>query len=275
MQEFSGWSHPTGELGALTAAAHVRSAALAGRAGELERRAADAPPARPFAAALRGDRVAVIAEVKRRSPSKGAIAPALAAGEQARAYAAGGAAALSILTEPDRFGGRESDVGEALAATAIPIVKKDFHVAPLQLVEARALGASAALLIARALPPRELTSLVQLAAELGLETLVEIRDERELDIALAAGARVIGVNNRNLETLVIDLATSDRVLPLVPGDCLAVFESGVHGPADVARAAEAGADAVLVGSSVSGAADPASAVRALTTVARLGRRVAA
>jgi indole-3-glycerol phosphate synthase len=217
----------------------------------------------------------VIAEVKRRSPSKGAIAPGLSAAEQARAYAAGGAAALSILTEPERFGGRDADVGEALAATRIPVLKKDFHVAPLQLIEARALGASAALLIVRAVPPRELIGLVRLADELGLETLVEIRDERELDVALAADARVIGVNNRNLETLAIDLATCDRVLPLIPGDRVAVFESGVHGPADVVRAAEAGADAVLVGSSVSAAVDPAAAVRALTGVARVGRAVAA
>ena len=262
-------------LGELTAAARDRALALAPSRAALERQAADAPPARPFAAALRGPTVRVIAEVKRRSPSKGDIAPGASAGGQARAYEAGGAAALSILTEPARFGGSDADLAEALAATTIPVLKKDFHVAPLQLVQARALGASAALLIARAHRPAELAALVNLAAQLRLEVLVEVRDERELDSALAAGAHVVGVNNRDLETLVIDLATSDRLLPLIPDDRIAVFESGVSGAAEVARAGAAGADAVLVGSSVSAAPDPTHAVRALAGVPRMGRAVAA
>lgn len=264
-----------GVLGELSDASRRRAAALAGRRAALERAACDAPAGPGFAAALRRATVAVIGEVKRRSPSKGDIAPGLSAADQSAAYAAGGAAALSILTEPDRFGGSDADVHAARAATTLPILKKDFHVDPLQMVEARALGASAALLIARALHPDTLRALAAVARGLGLETLVEIRDERELDAALAAEATVIGVNNRNLETLLIDLATGERIVPLIPPDRVAVFESGVYGAAEVERAAAAGADAVLVGSSISAAADPVAAVRALAAVPRRGRAPAA
>ena len=271
MQAVSAWTPPTGTLGALVAAARVRAAALVPGRAELERRAVDRvaacePPA--FAPALRRADVAVIAEVKRRSPSKGDIAPDLSGAVQATRYADGGAAALSILTEPERFGGAIADLDAARAAVAIPLLKKDFNVDPLQVVEAAAHGASAVLLIARALPPAALAALARDARALGLEPLVEIRDEAELEAALRAGATVIGVNNRNLETLVIDPTTGDRLLPRIPGDCVAIWESGVQTAADVRRAADAGADAVLVGSSVSAAADPSAAVRALTGVTR-------
>ena len=262
-------------LAELCASARAAVPALAARRAELEHAAAAAPAGPAFGASLaRGDRVTVIAELKRSSPSKGAINAALAAGAQAAAYAAGGAAALSILTEPSRFGGQAADVTDAIAATGgrVPVLKKDFHVHPLQLVEARALGASAALLIARALTPADLRTMERAARDLGLETLIEIRDERELDAALAADARVIGVNNRNLETLAIDLATGERVVPLIPADRVAVFESGVYTPAEVARAAAAGADAVLVGSSISAAHDPAAAVATLAAVRRVAAR---
>ena len=271
MQAVSAWTPPTGTLGALVAAARVRAAALATRRVDLERRAIDRvaasePPA--FAAALRRADVAVIAEVKRRSPSKGDIAPDLSGAVQATRYADGGAAALSILTEPDRFGGSIADLDAARAAVALPLLKKDFNVDPVQVLEAAAHGASAVLLIARAVPPDALVALARDVRALGLEPLVEIRDEAELEAALRAEATVIGVNNRNLETLVIDAATGDRLLPLIPAGRIAVWESGVQGPDDVRRAAAAGADAVLVGSSVSAAADPAAAVRALTGIAR-------
>ncbi len=262
-------------LGELSDASARRAEKLEGRRAALERAAADAGSVPGFATALRRATVAVIGEVKRRSPSKGDIAPALSAAAQGAAYAAGGAAALSILTEPLRFGGSDDDVSAARSATALPILKKDFHVAPLQMIEARALGASAALLIARALAPERLRELAGAARDVGLETLVEIRDERELEAALAADATVIGVNNRNLETLAIDLATGERLVPLIPADRVAVFESGVYGPAEVERAAAAGADAVLVGSSLSAAADPAAALRAIAGVARRGRVSAA
>ena len=271
MQAVSAWTPPTGTLGTLVAAARVRAAALAPRRAELERSAvnrvaASEPPA--FAAALRRAHVAVIAEVKRRSPSKGDIAPDLSGAVQATRYVDGGAAALSILTEPDRFGGSIADLDAARAAVAVPLLKKDFNVDPVQVLEAAAHGASAVLLIARALAPAALVALARDARALGLEPLVEIRDEAELEAALRAEAVVIGVNNRNLETLVIDPATGDRVLPLIPASCVAVWESGVQAVDDVRRAAAVGADAVLVGSSVSAAPDPSAAVRALTGVAR-------
>jgi indole-3-glycerol phosphate synthase len=219
--------------------------------------------------------VAVIAELKRSSPSRGAINPAMDAARQAAAYAGGGAAALSVLTEPTRFGGSPDDVVAARGATAVPLLKKDFHVDPLQVLEARVLGASAVLLIARALDDARLAALVALAHDTGVEPLVEVRDDRELDAALAAGARVIGVNNRDLETLVIDRGTSERLLPRIPSGCVAIAESGVRDAGDVRRAAACGADAVLVGSSVSAAADPGAAVRALAGVSRQGRGASA
>ena len=260
------WTPPTGTLAALCAAARERVGELRGRAAELEA-AALARAARPsFAAALRGERVTVVAEIKRASPSKGPIALGLDAGAQAAAYVAGGAAALSVLTEPTRFGGTIADLDSAGAATGgrVPLLRKDFVLDRAQIVEARAHGASAVLLIARALRPADLAALARDAAALGLDVLAEVRDEWELDAALASGAPVIGVNNRNLETLAIDLATGERLVPQIPADRVAVFESGVVTPADVARAAAAGADAVLVGSSVSGASDPSAAVAALT-----------
>ena len=265
------WTPPTGTLGRLIAEADARVLALRDRRAELERRAADAPVAPSMATALISSTVAVIAEVKRRSPSKGDIAPGLGAGAQAAAYEAGGAAALSILTEPAHFGGRDADLAEARAAVPLPLLKKDFHVDPLQMLEARALGASAALVIARALSPAGVRELARVAADVGLEVLFEVRDERELEAVLAADALMIGVNNRDLETLVIDPDTAARLLPLIPGDRIAVAESGVQARADVDRYAAAGTDAVLVGSSISASADPAAAVRALADVVRVGR----
>ncbi|GJG88581.1 indole-3-glycerol phosphate synthase 1 [Gemmatimonadetes bacterium T265] len=267
------WTAPGGVLAELCAAARERVAALRPRAAELERAAAGRPLPPSFAGALRRDVVSVVAEIKRSSPSKGAIAPGLDAGDQAVAYARGGAAALSVLTEPTRFDGSigDLDVAGTAVAGAVPLLRKDFVVDRLQLVEARAHGASAVLLIARALAPATLRELARDAVALGLDVLAEVRDERELDAALDAGAPVIGVNNRNLETLAIDLATGERLVPLIPADRVAVFESGVLGPQEVARAAAVGADAVLVGSSVSAAADPAAAVAALTRVARRAR----
>ena len=264
-----------GPLGELVAAAVIRVRDdLGGRRAELERAVAAAPAAPSFLAALRGEQVAVIAELKRWSPSKGAINPGMDAGRQAAAYAAGGAAALSVLTEPARFGGHRDDLAAARGGTAIPLLKKDFHVDELQVLEARALGASAVLLIARALDDERLAVLARLAHAVGIEPLVEIRDERELAAALEAGARAIGVNNRDLETLAIDRLTSERVIPLIPPSCVAIAESGVRDAADVAAAADVGADAVLVGSSVSAAPDPARAVRALAAVTRVGRGAA-
>lgn len=265
------WTPPSGTLGRLVAEAEARVATLRPRRDQLVRQALAAAVAPSMSAALLGRSVGVIAEVKRRSPSKGDIAPGLGAGAQAAAYAAGGAAALSILTEPAHFGGRDADLAEARAAVALPLLKKDFHVDPMQMAEARALGASAALVIARAVSPARLGELARAAADVGLEVLFEVRDEAELETVLEAGALMIGVNNRDLETLVIDADTAVRVLPLVPADRIAIAESGVRTRADVERYASAGADAVLVGSSISASSEPATAVRALADVSRVGR----
>jgi indole-3-glycerol phosphate synthase len=245
--------------------------ALDARRAALESAAASAPAPPAFAAALRGGRVAVIAEIKRRSPSRGAINAALRAPDRAAAYVAGGAAAISVLTEPDRFGGSADDLRSVSARVAVPVLCKDFIVDALQLVEARALGAAAALLIVRALDPARLLALVDAARRLGVEPLLEVRDAAELALALDAGAQVIGVNSRDLETLRLDPDTWARVLPAIPGPVIAVAESGVAGRADVVRAGLLGADAVLVGSSLSGGSAAATAVAALADVPWVGR----
>lgn len=236
---------------------------------ELRARALDtgAPP--PFASSLRdGATVAVIAEIKRRSPSKGAINEGIRAGDRAALYADAGARALSILTEPSEFGGTTDDLLEVRARVGLPLLKKDFHVDEAQVWEARALGASAILFIARALAPHRLDALVETALMAGLEPLVEIRSEAELARAVATPATVIGVNARDLETLIIEPWVTERLLPAIPGDRVRVAESGMSSAEDVRRAAALGAHAVLVGSSLSAADDPSAALRALAAVSR-------
>ena len=271
MQAYSAWTPPTGTLGAIVAEARDRAALLKPNAAELTESAASAPPSPSLASALRTDTVAVIAEVKRRSPSKGWINPGISAVDQARSYETGGAAAVSILTEPAHFGGSASDLVAVRDAVSIPALKKDFHVDPIQLIEAKALGASAALLIARALSPDLLCGMIDAARGLALEVIVEIRDDDELARALDAGAAIIGINNRNLETLDIDPATSERLLAQIPRHVIAIAESGVQSRADVERLARCGADAVLVGSVLSASPDPVDAVRQLAGVHRISR----
>jgi indole-3-glycerol phosphate synthase len=265
------WEPAGGTLGELTKASLQRAEASEPLMAELRARAFDQPAAKPFAGALRGSTVSVIAEVKRASPSKGAIAPGLNAAQQASRYVAGGAAAISVLTEPTRFGGSLDDLASVAAAVAVPVIRKDFIVAPVQLWEARAAGASAALLIVRALAPDLLQRLVDSAQEAGLALLVEVRDEGELARALQVGAGVIGVNNRNLETLVIDPTTAPRLIRSIPVACIAVAESGISRVEDVLPAAAAGADAILVGGAISAASDARAAVAALTVVPRRTR----
>lgn len=265
------WRPPVGTLGELTRAAIERAERALPGLAELQARAKDRSPAIPFAAALRGPTVRVVAEVKRASPSKGAIAPGLDAAAQAVLYVEGGAAAISVLTEPTRFGGSLSDLSDVASRVQVPVIRKDFIVAPVQLWEARSAGASAALLIVRALSPDLLQRLMDAAGEIGLGILMEVRDEAELDRAVAVGAKVIGVNNRNLETLVIDPATAPRVIPQIPAAIIAVAESGMQRVEDVGPAASAGADAILVGSAISASADPVAAVAALASVPRRAR----
>jgi indole-3-glycerol phosphate synthase len=275
MQVARSWTPPVGPLGRLSSASAeraVRARALRPFDEQVAEALATAPAPDILAALTARDDVAIIAELKRASPSKGEINTALDAALQVRAYADGDATAMSILTEPTEFGGSIDDLRIAAALALAPCIRKDFITDAVQLVEARSAGAAAALLIARALPGDTLTELVFTARMLGIEPLVEIRDEDELSDALESGALLIGVNNRNLETLEIDPFTSMRLLPLIPVTHLAIYESGVQGRGDVERAATYGADAVLVGSSISAAAAPTDAVRALTGVLRQRRR---
>jgi indole-3-glycerol phosphate synthase len=271
VQATPAWIPPAGTLGGIISEAYQRAEKLRRDRDALERAAGDAGVVPSLEDSLRRSVVSVIAEVKRRSPSKGWIKSGLGAAAQARSYEEGGAAAISVLTEPQHFGGSNEDLTSVRDAVRLPILKKDFHVDPIQLVEAKALGASAALLIVRALSPDTLSRLSATGGELGLELLYEVRDRVELKRAMEAGARIIGVNNRNLETLVIDPTTAERLVAEIPADLVAIGESGVSSRGDVERLARSGADAVLVGSAVSAAEDPAAAVRMLATVERVSR----
>lgn len=221
------------------------------------------PPTRGFAGALWAGRPpAVIAEVKRASPSAGTIADADPA-EQARAYGRAGAAAVSVLTEPRHFDGSLADLRAVHLATDIPVLRKDFLVHPAQLMEARVEGADAVLLIAAALSDGELTAMVAVAEDLGLGVLLETHSEDELARALATDTKVIGVNARDLETLEVDVDRALDHLRRIPDERIAVMESGIASRADVERAMAAGARAVLVGEALMRAPDPAEKLREL------------
>jgi indole-3-glycerol phosphate synthase len=243
--------------------------ALRRRARALEAEAESSPVPRDFSGALRRPDgcLAVIAEIKRRSPSKGALAPDLDPAVTARRYAAGGAAALSVLTDGPYFDGSLADLAAARAAVALPVLRKDFTLDPLQVVEARAAGADAVLLITAALPDdAQLGDLAATAAALGLAALVEVDDEAGLERALDAGATLVGVTNRNLRTFGEDLSTAERLAARIPAGVVSVAESAIRSPADAQRMAEAGFDAVLVGEALVKAADPEAAVASLAAV---------
>jgi indole-3-glycerol phosphate synthase len=229
---------------------------LRGRAGELWARATAAPPARPFTDALRGGRI--VAEMKRRSPSGGALREGLDCAAVARAYADAGAVALSVLTDGPSFGGSLDDLAAARAAVALPVLRKDFVVDPVQVAEARAAGADAVLLIVAVLGPAGVDECLEAAARCGVAALVEAHEAEEVAIAVAAGARLVGINNRDLRTLRTDLGTFARLRPLVPGDRVCVAESGVASAADAARLVADGADAVLCGEALMRASEPGS-----------------
>ena len=222
------------------------------------------PPTRSLAAALRAHPPGLIAEVKRASPSRGLLRADLDAVALARSYAAAGAAAISVLTEERYFQGSLADlkaVREALDGP--PVLRKDFIFDMYQVFEARAYGADAILLIAAILNPGLLTSLIALARSLGLECLVEVHDEAELERALMAGAEIVGINNRDLRTFEVDLATTERLRPLVPPEVTVVTESGVHTRADVQRLTALGVHGVLIGEALVLADDPAAKIREL------------
>jgi indole-3-glycerol phosphate synthase len=232
---------------------------------EIKARALDAPAPLDVMAALRAPGIGVIAEVKRASPSRGALANIADPAQLARAYEDGGARVISVLTEQRRFNGSLADLDTVRAAVSIPVLRKDFIVKPYQIHEARAHGADMLLLIVAALEQSVLESLLERTESLGMTALVEVHTEEEADRALQAGARVIGVNARDLKTLEVDRDCFGRIAPGLPSNVIRVAESGVRGTADLLAYAGAGADAVLVGEGLVTSGDPRSAVADLVT----------
>jgi indole-3-glycerol phosphate synthase len=224
-----------------------------------------------FRAALRRPSIAVIAELKRRSPSAGSIREDLDPGDRAALYAGHGAAAISVLTNGPYFGGSIQDLRVAAQRCTLPVLRKDFILDEVQVLEARAAGASAVLLIVRVLGRSRLTSLLHYGARLGLDALVEVHTPAELDIALESNAHVIGVNSRDLDTFTVDVRGAWELLARIPGDRIAVAESGISTQGDVSRVAESGADAVLIGTALSAAESPAQLLSELSSVLRHGR----
>jgi len=216
-----------------------------------------------FIGALRTPRLAVIAEMKQRTPSMGELSDDYRPAEIAHAYTDGGAAAISVLTHMAGFGGSPEHSRMGRAATQLPILRKDFVTDPFEIAEARACGADAVLLIVAALERTQLRDLIAVAQSRGLTALVEVHDERETAAALEAGAGVVGVNHRDLRTFKVDLALTERLRKLVPKEVVFVAESGIHGPEDARRMREAGADAILVGEILMRSADPAAQIKEL------------
>ena len=216
-----------------------------------------------LAAVAASGELAVISEVKRRSPSKGDLHADLDPADLAGRYEKGGATALSVLTDEEYFGGSPEDLQAARSATSLPVLRKDFTVGPHDVLDARLMGADAVLLIAAALDGTELDDLYTLATEVGLDVLIEVHDEAELERAVAVGATLVGVNQRDLTTFQVDTERAVRMAPRMPDGVVRVAESGVGGPDDAARLAAAGYHAILVGETLVTSGDPASAVRAM------------
>lgn len=246
---------------------------LRARARELEKASSQAPPCRSFVRALRRPgSVALIAECKRSSPGAGPIRPGLDPARLASAYASGGAACLSVLTDSEFFGGSAADLRAARSAVGLPVLRKDFTLDPLHLLEARAMGADAVLLIVRILPEPQLADLFREATDLGMDVLVEVHDDRELDRALELGAGLVGINNRDLSSFTTSLDTTLALVDRVPDDVTLVSESGIAGADDVAVLGRHGVDAVLVGESLLRARDPAEAAMAMSGIPIQERR---
>ncbi|HLM96160.1 MAG TPA: indole-3-glycerol phosphate synthase TrpC [Acidimicrobiales bacterium] len=258
---------PDTYLTGILASHRARAAADDRSLDALVAEAQSVPAPRPFAARLAvvtGAELAVIAEVKRRSPSKGALDADLDPAQVAADYEAGGAACASVLTDAEFFAGSPQDLRAARAACTLPVLRKDFTVCAADVCDARLMGADAVLLIVAALSDEELISFLSLAQELGLDALVEVHDEAELERALDAGAELVGVNQRDLTTFSVDEARAARLVELIPPEVVAVAESGIRDGDDVARLADVGYQAVLVGESLVRAPDRQSAVRALS-----------
>jgi indole-3-glycerol phosphate synthase len=261
-------SAPSDVLSDIVAGVRTDLAVRRAETSEADLRAAlaDVDPPRDPMPHLRGAGSSVIAEVKRRSPSKGDLAEIVDPAALASRYAAGGAAAISVLTEQRRFGGSLTDLRAVRAAVDTPLLRKDFLVEPYQVLEARAAGADLVLLIVAALDDDTLRRLHDLAGELGMATLVEVHDEAETARAVELGAELVGVNARNLKTLDVDEDAFGRLAPLIPEDRVKVAESGIFGPVDVKRYVAEGARAVLVGEALVKDGDPEGAVRAMTGI---------
>jgi indole-3-glycerol phosphate synthase len=231
--------------------------------GELLERAASAPPPRDFAGALRSGGLSCIAEIKRRSPSRGDLDPGLRPDLVAKDYVAGGAACLSVLTDADFFGGSADDLAAARQASGLPVLRKDFTVQQADVADGRLMGADAVLLIVAALDDRVLRACTALAERLGLAALVEVHDEQELERALATGPGVVGVNQRDLRTFRVDHERALALAARIPPGVVAVAESGIRDAADARRLAEAGYDAILVGETLIKAQDRVSLLEEL------------
>lgn len=233
---------------------------------ELRKMALEQPLPLDLTSALRGDGIKLIAEIKKASPSKGVIRANFNPGEIAQIYANNGASAISVLTETRYFQGSLNylkEVRNALRDKALPLLRKDFLHDPYQIYESRAYGADAVLLIVAILTPQKLAELLGLTYELGMEGLVEVHNEAELEIALRSGAKVIGINNRDLNTFNVDLTITKRLRPLIPQDRIVVSESGIKSRSDIEKLEEWGVDAVLVGESLISAPDIAAKMREL------------
>jgi indole-3-glycerol phosphate synthase len=231
---------------------------------ELLSKAKNCMPTRGFASAIRSaPNLAVIAEIKRRSPSKGDLNATLDAAEIARQYEQGGASCLSVLTDNNHFGGSVSDLQVARDACAVPVIRKDFTVDVRDICDARIMGADCVLLIAAILTPAELASYLEVCREVDIDALVEVHDEAELEIAMHAGAIMVGVNQRDLVTFAVDQARAVRMAPLIPAHVVSVAESGVRGREDAIALRAAGYDAILVGEHLVTAFDPAAALSEL------------
>ena len=257
MPETQGFDSLPGILASIVRTKEVELDRLRSRVVELEAAARAAPAPRGFREALAApEHVTLIAECKRRSPGAGAIRPDLDPVTLTRGYERAGAGALSVLTDEEYFGGSASDLEAVRAGTRLPVLRKDFTIDPLHLIEARAMGADAVLLIVRILSDEALSDLHALATELGMAALVEVHDRDELHRAADVGAKLIGINNRDLSTFRTELDTTLELIDDVPDGTVVVSESGIRGPQDVARLGASGVDAVLVGESLLRAPEP-------------------
>lgn len=267
MPETQGHDSLPGILAEIVGTKCSEVAVLGGRATELEAAAEAAGPVRDFHAALaRAGSVSLIAECKRRSPGAGEIRPGLDPARLTSSYERAGAAALSVLTDREYFGGSLADLAVVRGAADLPILRKDFTLDGLQVTEARAGGADAVLLIVRILDDPALKRLLDLTGALGMAALVEVHDAAELERALGVGAAIIGINNRDLATFTTDLGTTVRLLGQLPDDVVVVSESGIRNRDDVQKLGEAGVDAVLVGETLLKADDPGDAAASLVRV---------